>query len=124
LKEQADNLHEAAESLHGRQAADFGRRTIRNFVSELLRRAYAPVRVLAKTESSFAWKGVREGAYRAIGTGILTGTATDLMGLTSFHQSSMQFVARHAETLIAYVTKAFQNPTLVEIINWIVRLAS
>jgi hypothetical protein len=124
LSEQASNLQDAAEGLHERQAADFGRRTIRNFVSELLRRAYAPVRALAKTESAFAWKGIREGAYRAIGAGILTGVATDLAGLTSFHQSLIQFVSRHAETLTAYVMKAFQNPTLVEIINWIARLGS
>jgi len=50
LKEQVGNLQQASESLHERQAADFGRRTIRNFVSEVLRRAYAPVRTLAKSD--------------------------------------------------------------------------
>jgi hypothetical protein len=124
LREQAEDFQNVAEGLHERQAADFGRRTIRNFVGEVLRRAYAPVRALAKSESTFAWKGIREGAYQSIGAGILTGLATDLAGLTSFHQTLIQFVARHAETLSAYVMKAFQNPTLVEIINWIARLGS
>jgi tetratricopeptide (TPR) repeat protein len=124
LKEQIDNLQDVTESLHERQAADFGRRTVRNFVSEVLRRAYAPVRELAKSESAFAWKGIREGAYRTIGTGVLTGLVTDLSGVTSFHKTLIQFVGRHAETLSAYVMKAYQNPTLVEIINWISRLGS
>jgi tetratricopeptide (TPR) repeat protein len=122
LKEQAANLQEAVESLHERQAADFGRRTIRNFVSELLRRTYAPVRAITRSETAFAWRGIREGAYRTIGGAVLTGIATDLAGMTDFHQSLIAFVTRHAEPLIAYAINAFQNPTLVEIINWIARL--
>jgi hypothetical protein len=68
-----------------------------------------------------AWKGIREGAYRAAGAAILTGSATDIVGLTNFSGAIIQFVIRHAEALRAYVITAFQNPTLVEIINWIVR---
>ncbi|HTB04071.1 MAG TPA: tetratricopeptide repeat protein [Bradyrhizobium sp.] len=124
LGEQVNNAHNPAESLHERQASDFSQKTIRNFVGELLRRAYAPVRALAKSETAFAWKGVREGAYRAVGAGLLTGAVTELTGVTNFHESLMRFVARHAETLAIYVMKAFQNPTLIEIINWIARLAS
>jgi tetratricopeptide (TPR) repeat protein len=124
LQEQVENLQADAKSLHERQAADFGRRTIRNFVSEILRRAYAPVRALAKSESGFAWRSVRDGAYQAIGAGALAGFVSELSGVTSFHQVLIQFVTRHAETLTAYVVKAFQNPALVEIIGWIARLGS
>ena len=127
LSEQANNMKIADESLPGRQTAEFGRRSIQNFVGELLRRAYVPVQALsrmAKSETGIAWKGVREGAYRAIGAGLITGAATDLVGVTNFSGAIIRFVIRHAHTLIAYVTKAFQNPTLVEIINWIARYGS
>jgi len=122
LKEQVENLQLAEESLHYRQAAEFGRRTIRNFVGELLRRAYAPVRALTKSESAFAWKSIRDGAYRATGAGILAGAVSDLSGVTNFHQTLIDFVSRHAEAVIIYVTKAFQNPAILDIIKWITQL--
>lgn len=124
INEQAANAKGSPESLAGRQASEFARRSLRNFVGELLRRAYVPVRALSQTtkaETSVAWKGVREGAYRAIGTGILTGAVTDIAGVTKFSGTFIKFVTLHAEELSAYVVKAFQNPTLVEIINWIVK---
>jgi len=127
LSEQAENLGIADASLPGRQAAEFGRRSIQNFVGELLRRAYAPVRDLSRkiaSEAGIAWKGVREGAYRAVGGGMITGAVTDLIGLTDFSGAIIRFVIRHAEPLMAYVAKTFQNPTIVEIINWIVRFGS
>jgi tetratricopeptide (TPR) repeat protein len=127
LSEQVENLEIADESLPGRQAAEFGRRSIQNFVGELLRRAYAPVRDLPRqvaSEAQTAWKTVRYGAYQAIGAGLITGAVTDLTGVTHFSSAIVQFVVRHAETLAAYATKSFQNPALVEIIHWIVRFAS
>jgi hypothetical protein len=127
LNEQAENLEITDVSLPGRQAAEFGRRSIQNFVGELLRRAYSPVRDLSRqvaSEAATVWKGVREGAYRAIGAGIITGAVTDLMGVSDFSGAIIRFVVRHAEALIAYVAKSFQNPTIVEIINWIVRFGS
>ena len=62
-----------------------------------------------------AWKGVREGAYRAMGAALITGGALGVF---------VTFVARHSETLTAYVLQTFKNPTLVEIINWIARIGS
>jgi hypothetical protein len=124
LEEQVENLQRAEESLDDRQAADFGRRTIRNFVGELLRRAYSPIRALAKSESAFGWKSIRDGAYRATGAGILYGVASDLSGATNYHQTLIEFVSRHAEALVAYVTEAFHNPAIVDIIKWITQLGS
>jgi transcriptional regulator with XRE-family HTH domain len=124
ISEQAANAKASPESLAGRQASEFARLSLRNFVGELLRRAYVPVRALSqatKAEASIAWKGIREGTYRAIGAGILTGAVTDIVGVTEFSGAFIRFVALHAEELSAYVVKAFQNPTLVEIINWIVK---
>jgi tetratricopeptide (TPR) repeat protein len=127
LSEQAENLEIADVSLPGRQAAEFGRRSIQNFVGELLRRAYAPVPGVSRraaSEAGVAWKSIREGAYRAVGAGLITGAITDLVGVTDFTGAIISFVTHHAEALIAYVTKSFQNPALVEIVNWIVRFGS
>jgi len=45
-----------------------------------------------------------------------------MTGVTKFTSTFIQFVTTHSEMLIAYVTNAFQNPTLVDIIHWIVWL--
>jgi hypothetical protein len=127
LQEQAGSVNAAGENLFERQAADFGRRSMRNFAGELLRRAYAPVRAalhLAKTEAGFALKGIREGAYRYAGAALAAAGVSDLMGATKIYSTFVVFVAHHAAALTAYIAKAFQNPTLIEIINWIVRFAA
>ncbi|MEA2841487.1 MAG: hypothetical protein QOF41_2817 [Methylobacteriaceae bacterium] len=127
LTEQVDSLEATDASLPGRQAAEFGRRSIQNFVGELLRRAYGPVHELSRrlgSETGMAWKALREGAYRAVGAGLITGAGTDFLGVTDFSGAIIRFVVGHAEALIVYLTKAFQNPALVEIINWIVRIGS
>jgi hypothetical protein len=127
LKEQVENVEAAGDNLAIRQANDFGRRSVRNFVGELLRRAYAPVRATlqaAKSETGAAWKGVREGAYRAAGAAFITGAASDMAGITNFHGAFVNFVTHYADVLSAYVMQAFNNPMLVEIIKWIVRFSS
>ncbi|HMG80252.1 MAG TPA: hypothetical protein VK591_16330 [Xanthobacteraceae bacterium] len=125
LKEQFENLESTGDRPFERQAIEFGRRSFQNFVGELLRRAYAPVRSLARqvrAESGVAWKGLRDGAYKAAGAALITGAVTDMTGVTKFTSTFIQFVTTHSEMLIAYVTNAFQNPTLVDIIHWIVWL--
>jgi hypothetical protein len=127
LREQVNNVEVSGDGLAVRQVNDFGRRSIQNFVGELLRRAYVPARAVlraTKVETGVAWKGVREGAYRAVGAALVGGAATDLTSVTHFAGIFINFVTRHAEILTDYVTTTFQNPTLVEIINWIVRLGS
>ena len=119
--EQLSNVGAPSDSLARRQGNDFARRSFRNFVGELVRRAYGPVRSFwraTKAEPGNLWKGVREGAYRATGAALLS----DAAGFTDFSSAFVKFVVRHAEALSLYVAKAFQNPTLVEIIQWIVRL--
>lgn len=127
IGEQVGNAQNTTDSLAGRQTNDFARRSLRNFVGELLRRAYGPVRALsnaAKDETSAALKGIREGAYRATGAALVTGAATDMVGITEFSGKFIRFVALHTEELSAYVMKAFQNPTLVEIINLIAKFGN
>jgi hypothetical protein len=96
-------------------------------VGELLRRAYAPISAVSKAlrgETSVAWKGIREGVYRTIGTALITGAATDISGVTKFSGVFIEFVLRHSKELVTYVSATFENETLVEIVNWIVRLGS
>lgn len=126
LQEQLTNVTTAGSDLSGRQAADFGKRTIRNFIGALLRRAYAPVHALirtAKSETGFASKEIRSGAYKTIGGSLVTAAITDASGMTNVYGTFFKFIVAHADALTTYVTKAFQNPTIVDIINWIVRLA-
>lgn len=127
LTEQIENVEVSPHTLAGRQANEFGRRSVRNFVSELLRLAYAPIRNLSqitRAEGGAAWKFIREGAYRSVGATLITGVATDIAGVTNFSGAIIDFVVRHANELTAYVVKTFQNPGLVDIINWIIRLGS
>lgn len=127
LGEQIENLKASDGSLAGRQAAEFGKRSVRNFIGEILRRAYAPIRgaiKLSKSEAALAAKGVREGAYRAAGAGLLTGTATDILGVSNFSGRFVQFVADHGSVLSQYVQSAFQNPSIQRIIELVTNALS
>ena len=100
---------------------ELARSTTGNFVSELLRRAYAPIRVVGafvKSEASLAQKEIRAGFYRAAGAAAFVG----LPGYIYWPEIS-SFVVRHADSLKAFVSEVYQNPKLVEIIDLIVRAA-
>jgi hypothetical protein len=115
LAEQVSAATDAPNDINGDQAAELAQRTTGNFVSELLRRAYAPIRkvgAFAKSEAKFAQKEIRAGAYRTVGAAVV------------IHWPEISsFVVRNADALRAFVTEAYQNPKLVEIINLIVRAA-
>ena len=114
LKEQLENARLCDETLAARQSAEFARKSIQNFVSELLRRA---VDVL-KDEAGFGWKEIRGGAYKAIGAG-----AVGLGGIALFKsgQALLGFVARHADILAAYAVRVFGNPALQDVIELIAK---
>jgi len=114
LAEQVSSAIDAPNDINGDQAAELARKTTGNFVSELLRRAYGFV-------VNEAPKGVRDGFYRAVGTralnGLIAATVVSWPGISSF-------VVHNADALRAFVTEAYQNPTLGEIIDLIVRAAA
>jgi hypothetical protein len=94
-----------------------------NFVSELLRRAYAPIAKLgaaARTEALFAQKEFRSGFYRASGTGVFA--VASAAAYANWPEISA-FVVRNADALKDFVTALFHNPRLVEIIDLIVQAA-
>jgi hypothetical protein len=125
LGEQVKNTQTSGDDLSIRQTKEFAKLSLRNFVGALLRRAYNPVRNLMRAtinEAGVAWKGFREGAYKAAGTGMWGAILSEAAGGTHITEAIVRFVVRHAEALIVYVTKAFQNPAVVDIINWIVRM--
>jgi hypothetical protein len=123
LEEQVSETKEINDSFLQRKSIDFYRRSIRNFFGELLRRAYAPVRGitrLVKSESGAAWQGIRRGAYEAIGAAVIGGATSEALGITHFTGAFVKFVSEHADALIAYASKAFNNPIVIDVINWIV----
>jgi hypothetical protein len=125
LQEQVDGVRLASDGLFGRQAAEFGRKSLRNFVSELFRRTSARVNGVlksTKTELGLAGKLAKEGAYRAAGPAFGISVISEATGATNVHADFFRFIAHHADALSAYVMKAFQNPALLEIINWISRV--
>lgn len=125
LQEQLENIGSASDSLFSRQGAEFGRRSVRNFVGELLRRAFTSLNEMsrtAKSEVAAAAKLAKEGAYRAAGPALAGGLLTEAIGITNFHAEFLRFVAQHAKSLSDYVVKAFNNSSIVDFINWIARL--
>ena len=123
LAEQVDAAIDAPNDINGDQAADLARKTTGNFVSELLRQAYAPIAKLgavAKKEAGFAGHEFRAGFYRAPGTAAFAGLS--VAAYTNWPEISA-FVVRNADALKDFVTAAFHNPKLVEIIDWIVHAA-
>ncbi len=122
LSEQVAAAADAPDDINGDQAAELARKTAGNFVSELLRRAYAPVRVVGafvKSEAIFAQKEARAGFYHAGGAAAFVA----LPGYLYWPELS-SFVVRHADALKAFVSEFYQNPKLVEIIDLIVKAAN
>jgi hypothetical protein len=114
--EQAQAARTAPAGIDGDQAIDLSRKTMGNFVAELLRSVYVAVR----RESGFAWKEYRAGIYRAAGTATAAG-----IGYAAYNNwpAITSFIAENADPLKSFVTAAWHNPTLIEIIDWIVRMA-
>jgi hypothetical protein len=114
IVEQAEAAKTAPVGIDGGQAIVLSRKTTGNFVVELLRRAYS----LCRSEGAFAWKEYRAAIYRAAGTATAGG-----IGFVAYDNwpALVSFVARNADALKEFATAAWQNPTLVEIIDWVVR---
>ena len=115
LTEQVGAAIDAPDDINGDQAAELARKTAGNFVSELLRRAYAPIHKLGAAEARFAPKEIRAGFYRATGAAAFGGVAVE------YWPEISSFVVRNADALKAFVATAYQNPKLVEIIDLIVK---
>ena len=122
LAEQVGAAIDAPSDINGDQAAELARKTTGNFVSELLRLAYAPIaklKAFAKDQAQVATKGIVDGFYREAGRKIF-----DAMPGTSgaMWRTISDFVVAHAESLKDFVTAQFHNPTLIDIIDWIMNL--
>jgi hypothetical protein len=120
LAEQVEGAIDAPDDLNGDQAADLARKTMGNFVSELLRWAYAPIAKLGggiRKEAMFALKEFRSGLYRAPGTAAFAGLSVTAY---AYWPEISAFVVRNADALKDFVTALFNNPKLVEIIDLIV----
>ena len=71
-------------------------------------------------EGKFAPKEFRAGLYRAAAAVTLAG----LPGTThAYWPEISSFVVRHVDALRAFVSEAYQNPKLIEIIDMIVKAA-
>lgn len=111
LKESIEDATRTGESLAERQSVEASSRTLRNFVTTLLSRAYRPIKKLggaAKGEAGFAWKEFRGGAYKEVGAATIRAVGS--------------YIASNKDAMIAYVTQAFHNmPSLIQIIEAIAK---
>ena len=104
LTEQIQAACDAASSpdVNSDQAVELGRKTISNFVVELLRRSYSSILALP----GMTLKDARAG---------IVGTAA--WEALVHHQELIKIVAQNADKLKAFVDQAFQNPDLARIID-------
>jgi hypothetical protein len=102
LTEQINAALDAPHGVDGDQATDLARKTTGNFVIAILRAAYSEVR--------FAWNEARAGTYRYAGPALIAG---------GYIPPIISFVVENANKLTVFVQQAFQNPTLVRIIELI-----
>jgi hypothetical protein len=109
VQEQINNVLTADDTLAGRQAAELGAKTTRNYVGALLR-VYRVVRAVTVG----AGKGVIEGVYRDRGRRLLEAGISDGQHVIS---ATSQFIAENAAVLIRYVQLTFNNIDLVRIIE-------
>ncbi|MCZ8315371.1 hypothetical protein [Phreatobacter sp.] len=92
------------------RARIFSIRSAVNLVLELIRRAYKPV----ATETSVAWKGIREGAYRAVGAA----------GIAGAGYGAALLIHKYETTVRQLADLLGGNQTLAKIIDAIVRAVS
>ena len=123
LSEQVDAAIDAPDDINGDQAAELARKTAGNFVSELLRRAYAPIQKLGVVVTNEAKVAQKEFALAFIALRELRLSQDCLPAHISIGRRLRHFVVRNADALRAFVTAAYQNPKLVEIIDLIVKAA-
>ncbi len=99
VAEQAETAKTAPAGVDGDQAIALSRKTTGNFVVETLRNAYS----WCRDESTFAWKEIRAGIYRAPGTVVFT----SVVGAAAVEWPKVvSFVTENADALKAYVTAA------------------
>lgn len=104
LVEQVEAARDAPPSVDGDQSLELSRRTTQNFLIALFRGAYARIRA----EAGFAWKEARSGTYRYAVPGLIaSGQVPQIIG----------FVVEQANNLKLFVERAFNNPTLLHIID-------
>ena len=108
LSEQVDATIDAPNDINGDQSVELAGKTTGNFVSELLRGAYAQIRKSGAV--------IRDGFYREAGAHAFR----SLVSGDHWPEIS-SFVVHNADALRAFVKGTFQNPKLVEIIDWIVK---
>ncbi|MCB1545618.1 MAG: hypothetical protein H6872_00965 [Methylobacteriaceae bacterium] len=110
IKEQMDQAKAAPASLAGDQDIALARDTSSNWLIAAVRR----VRKTLIEESRVAWKGMREGAYRAAGAAVLAAGGLKLL----------EFVADNATNLKAFSDQALANPAIHQVIDAVVKIFS
>ncbi len=123
LTEQVAAASNAPADVNGDQAMELARKTTGNFVSELLRGAYAQIAKLkARTKGpvEIARKGVIEGFYREGGKAAFDGLAVSTGPVRS---ELSKFIIGNAEALKDFAVAQFHNDKMVALIDWIVQLA-
>ncbi|PNE11559.1 MAG: hypothetical protein CR217_08095 [Beijerinckiaceae bacterium] len=110
VAEPAQAAKNAAPGIDGDQAIELSREATGNFVIKIMQHIY----VLARGEAAFAWEKGRGAIYGAGGAGLIYAAYNNWPAIVSF-------VAKNADALKEFVTTAWHNPTLVEIIDWMVR---
>lgn len=116
LQEGIADVQRTGDSISERQAVEAGSRTLRNFITALLERAYRPIKkagAVTNGEASFAWKEIRSGAYKAAGASGI-GAVTLAIGAS---------IASNKAAMISYVSATFpNNPALARIIEVIAKI--
>lgn len=116
IKESIEEAAHTGESLAERQSVEASSRTLRNFVTTMLHRAYRPLKKFGgaiKQHGEFAGKEALGGFYKDMGAAFAKVARYTAVAL---------FISANKTYLIAYVTQAFPNaPALVHIINLIAK---
>jgi hypothetical protein len=118
LGEQIDAAVSAPVGINGDQAIALASKSTGNLIVEMLRLTYAPIRRLSP-EAAFAWKEMRAGAYRAVGT-----ATAAVIGGVLFYPDIVAFIVRNADSLRAFVVQAYENPALRQVIDAVVQFGN
>ena len=113
LQEQINGAANAPNTIDGDQAVALARQTSSNFVIAIVQAGFSAAKRALGDEFLEAWRRAKTGAYGVAGIAII-----------SEYGAIIDFVVRYIDELSSFIGSAIRNPTVSQILDFIVKVFS
>ena len=108
LTEQLDRAEDAPDNIDGSQLVELMQETSSNFVITIIRNGFHSIKAAFGAEFKKAWEESKKGVYATLG-----GLAVLKYG------TIVEFISTNVHALVSYTNSVIQNPSIVQIIEFI-----